>query len=337
MNKQNHVLGELQRLGRKSGEEGILFVFEGHYNGVIYIKNGYVRHCHAANNYGASETGFHSLLRILSLKSPEWCWESCDLPQDKSMKISIDSVLDSVDELTIKRSQQTKTARLQLPNKQQIDLSKGKVYVHVDKGGLEGKKYVLLPGKTTVGRAPGCHIRLPDSTVSTRHCHFMIKDNTVFLEDLDSFNGTLINGVSINKYAVALNDVIEIGEVMTHLSYQENDAEMENDDIINDLDTDDMDGFEEAFGTAEPESRTSLQKKLRQITRVVEKKFKNRDKQNKEEIANEESLHESDVELEEASENSDSSEAQCPNRMALQRELRQKTKVVQKTAEYCDK
>ncbi|MEM9443757.1 MAG: FHA domain-containing protein [Verrucomicrobiota bacterium] len=320
MNSREQVLEKLKMLGNESNDEGILYLHEGHYNGVIYIKNGYVRYCYAENNYGAREEGFHSLLRILALQSPEWHWESCTLPGEKTIKIPIERVLECVEIMSKKRNEQltTKTTRLELPRKAQIDLTKVRIYLNVDKGALEGEKLPLQPDKTTVGRGFDCAIRLPDPTVSTKHCHFIIQDHTIYLEDLDSFNGTRINNVRIQKYAVSFDDLIEIGETKVHLSYQDNKVSMEDNDLGGDSlnqglgDT----NAEKESNLTDAENRINIQRKLRQVTRVV-------DRQSHPEGITEKS--DSSV-----NENSDITEAPSEGRIAKQRKLRQMTRVVEK-------
>lgn len=50
-------------------------------------------------------------------------------------------------------------------------------------------------GELTIGRAAGCGISLPDDTfVSNVHARVFERDGDVFVEDLGSTNGTLVNG-----------------------------------------------------------------------------------------------------------------------------------------------
>lgn len=48
--------------------------------------------------------------------------------------------------------------------------------------------------KTTVGRAPHHDLCLPVDSLSSTHCEFLVHDQRVFLSDLQSLNGTFING-----------------------------------------------------------------------------------------------------------------------------------------------
>jgi hypothetical protein len=54
---------------------------------------------------------------------------------------------------------------------------------------------VELPlGETVVGRDVACAMRFNDPSVSRRHLRFIRRQNEVFVEDLGSSNGTLLNG-----------------------------------------------------------------------------------------------------------------------------------------------
>jgi hypothetical protein len=72
---------------------------------------------------------------------------------------------------------------------------------------------VELPiGETVVGRDVGCALRFNDPAVSRRHLRFIRRQGDVFVEDLGSANGTLLNG---RKVAAAIRvrdrDVIVLG------------------------------------------------------------------------------------------------------------------------------
>lgn len=58
--------------------------------------------------------------------------------------------------------------------------------------------YVELPaGETLVGRDVTCALRFNDPAVSRRHLRFVRRQNEVFVEDLNSSNGTLLNGRAV--------------------------------------------------------------------------------------------------------------------------------------------
>ena len=64
------------------------------------------------------------------------------------------------------------------------------------------------PKIITVGRSSSCHIVVDNSNVSSNHAKFIIKDNTVTLEDSGSTNGTFVNGEKITSRIVTKDDQI---------------------------------------------------------------------------------------------------------------------------------
>ena len=67
-------------------------------------------------------------------------------------------------------------------------------------------------GDTVVGRHVTCALRFNDSSVSRKHARFMRVGNDVFVEDLGSTNGTLLNGkLLLERTRLADRDTIEVG------------------------------------------------------------------------------------------------------------------------------
>ncbi len=60
--------------------------------------------------------------------------------------------------------------------------------------GQELLRRTLGPGEYTLGRTEACDLYIPSDTVSRKHAKLTINYSNLFLEDLDSFNGTTING-----------------------------------------------------------------------------------------------------------------------------------------------
>ena len=76
-----------------------------------------------------------------------------------------------------------------------------------------GDDYPLRP-MTTLGRSPTCTIILPDTFASTEHARVMWRRGQWWLEDLDSRNGTQLNGIPVTEPVVlSSKDVIHIGRI----------------------------------------------------------------------------------------------------------------------------
>ncbi len=74
------------------------------------------------------------------------------------------------------------------------------------------KEYVLDKERMTIGRKPGNDIVIDNLAVSGEHAVIATILNDSFLEDLDSTNGVMVNGVAIKKHLLHNNDLIEIGK-----------------------------------------------------------------------------------------------------------------------------
>jgi len=73
-----------------------------------------------------------------------------------------------------------------------------------------------LTEELTVGRAPGCQVSLEgDTFVSQLHARVFTRDGALYVEDLGSTNGTLVNRRKI-KSAVALHqgDTLQVGRTI---------------------------------------------------------------------------------------------------------------------------
>ncbi|HOU94439.1 MAG TPA: FHA domain-containing protein, partial [Polyangiaceae bacterium] len=63
----------------------------------------------------------------------------------------------------------------------------------------------LRDGETLVGRSVHCHVTIEDPLVSRQHARLLVTRSGTTIEDLDSRNGTLVNGRAI-RAAVELRD-----------------------------------------------------------------------------------------------------------------------------------
>jgi FHA domain len=74
------------------------------------------------------------------------------------------------------------------------------------------KEISLTKERTTLGRKPHNDIQVDNLAVSGEHAAIITILNDSFIEDLNSTNGTLVNGKPIKKHFLQTNDVIEIGK-----------------------------------------------------------------------------------------------------------------------------
>jgi diguanylate cyclase (GGDEF)-like protein len=68
-----------------------------------------------------------------------------------------------------------------------------------------GRVFLMTTDAVVVGRAPQCDLRIDDSSLSRQHCRIRKTNGVYFVEDLESRNGTQVNGMRI-KAPVLLED-----------------------------------------------------------------------------------------------------------------------------------
>ena len=77
--------------------------------------------------------------------------------------------------------------------------------------GLE--RSIELDGSAiAIGRSRENQIEIDDISSSRRHCRLFFADNIWSVEDLQSRNGTLVNGILIRRQELNPGDCIEIGK-----------------------------------------------------------------------------------------------------------------------------
>ncbi|MCK4511311.1 SpoIIE family protein phosphatase [bacterium] len=83
-------------------------------------------------------------------------------------------------------------------------------------GKMKGRsaRHFLREGEQIVGRAATSHVRLPDSSVSRTHAKIVLEDGKVTLTDLESSNGTFVNGARITEpRELELGDMLAFADV----------------------------------------------------------------------------------------------------------------------------
>lgn len=73
-------------------------------------------------------------------------------------------------------------------------------------------EFPLEKERTTIGRRPTNDIQIDNLAISGQHATVITIGNDAFLEDLESTNGTLVNGKPVKKHVLQHGDVIEIGK-----------------------------------------------------------------------------------------------------------------------------
>ena len=103
-----------------------------------------------------------------------------------------------------------------------------KIIVSMD--GVVIQEVQLTQDRTTLGRRPYNDIVIDNLAVSGEHAVLEISGTQVHVEDLNSTNGTHVNGRAVKKQLLQNSDTIEIGKYQ--IKYVNNVAEAEHDEHV---------------------------------------------------------------------------------------------------------
>ena len=83
--------------------------------------------------------------------------------------------------------------------------------------GLTGRSYELKVEKTTVGRVSDNAFEIPEASVSSHHCEILLQGKDVLVRDLNSTNGTFINGDKITEAILKPGQILRLGTIEMRL------------------------------------------------------------------------------------------------------------------------
>jgi len=89
--------------------------------------------------------------------------------------------------------------------------------LRIESGASEGRRFELGEADVLIGRAPTSDLVLADEGISREHAMVSWEDDHFSIEDLQSTNGTHVNGKRIRTAELADGDRIRLGR--THLSF----------------------------------------------------------------------------------------------------------------------
>jgi Nif-specific regulatory protein len=87
-----------------------------------------------------------------------------------------------------------------------------------------GAAFELTPGDYVLGRGTDADLRLADESVSRRHAHLSVTGTGLTLVDLDSHNGSYVNGQAVTSGRAAEGDELRFGDTRLALERSEGPA-----------------------------------------------------------------------------------------------------------------
>lgn len=96
--------------------------------------------------------------------------------------------------------------------------------IRVLSGPQAGQTFQLKPGRNLIGRSASCDIQILSAGVSKEHAEIHVHAEKVIVTDLQSSNGTFLNGVRIQTHVLRMGDKLGIHDRVLDLSMTRDQA-----------------------------------------------------------------------------------------------------------------
>jgi pSer/pThr/pTyr-binding forkhead associated (FHA) protein len=83
--------------------------------------------------------------------------------------------------------------------------------------GMTGRTHELKVDKTTIGRLEDNTFQIAEPSVSSHHCEILLRGTDVVVKDLNSTNGTFINGEKVAETVLRPGQVLRLGQIEMRL------------------------------------------------------------------------------------------------------------------------
>src|SRR5713101_544525 len=86
--------------------------------------------------------------------------------------------------------------------------------------GLTGRTHELKVDKTTIGRVEDNTFQIAEPSVSSHHCEILLRGSDVVVRDLNSTNGTFLNGEKVSETVIKPGQILRLGQIEMRLETQ---------------------------------------------------------------------------------------------------------------------
>jgi pSer/pThr/pTyr-binding forkhead associated (FHA) protein len=83
--------------------------------------------------------------------------------------------------------------------------------------GMTGRTQELKVDKTTIGRVEDNTFQIAEPSVSSHHCEVLLRGNDVVVLDLNSTNGTYVNGEKVTESVIKPGQILRLGQIEIRL------------------------------------------------------------------------------------------------------------------------
>jgi hypothetical protein len=184
----------------QSGSEGSLLVFNAEESVHIFVREGKIV---AATM--DKLTGEEALDRAWLLTDSSYRWIPDAKPSAETMAVEIEDYLETREQT---REVRFKTIRLETYQKRDRKLDFQYFFMPEE---MPSAKLRLKKATNVVGRDASCDLVIDNFQVSRRHCLLEVLERGVAVKDLDSTNGTFVNGAPVKDGTLYEGDRLSLG------------------------------------------------------------------------------------------------------------------------------
>jgi pSer/pThr/pTyr-binding forkhead associated (FHA) protein len=83
--------------------------------------------------------------------------------------------------------------------------------------GMTGRSHELKVDKTTIGRVEDNTFPIAEPSVSSHHCEILLRGSEVVVRDLNSTNGTFVNGEKVTETVIKPGQILRLGQIEMRL------------------------------------------------------------------------------------------------------------------------
>src|SRR5258706_12425001 len=83
--------------------------------------------------------------------------------------------------------------------------------------GMTGRTHDLKVDSTTIGRVEDNIFQIAEPSVSSHHCEILLRGSEVVVKDLNSTNGSFINGEKVTESVLKPGQILRLGQIEMRL------------------------------------------------------------------------------------------------------------------------
>ncbi len=107
-------------------------------------------------------------------------------------------------------------------------------------GGNAGQTYPLATNEVFIGRSPQCEVAIPNKNISKKHAKIILDRDRILFTDLNSTNGSFVNGVKVEVTLIKAGDKISLYDTILEVVENNQMPLLGGDSIGADSNSDDL-------------------------------------------------------------------------------------------------